>query len=101
MKNHSSEQELEQLRGLVQQLQHHILREQDRSIGLEHEAATAKAGSNREPLIAELSQLKASFSYRLGRFLTAPFRGIATLFEFSIRALRWALRRALAKARKK
>lgn len=89
----SKEQEIVDLQELVLKQQHFILRAQDREIGLDHALMTARAGTNNEPLLVELAQIKGSVSYRLGRALTAPFRGIAFLCNFAMRALRWAARR--------
>ena len=88
-----TEQEISDLRALVLAQQHHILRAQDREIGLDHALMTARAETNREPLVRELAQIKGSISYRVGRAITAPFRGIAFLFSFGARALRWGARR--------
>lgn len=87
------ENELDELRSIVRQQEHYILRAQDITIGLEHEVATARAGTNREPLVAELAAIKASFSYRLGKTLTAPFRFLNKAFSFGLRTARGAARR--------
>lgn len=92
-------QELDELRKLVHEQTYHILRAQDREIGLENELTTARAGANREPLLIELATIKSSVSYRLGRTLTWPLRVLAHAFAFGSRGFRAIARRIAASLR--
>jgi hypothetical protein len=101
----SLESEIAELRKQLQEQDRFILRAQDREIGLEQELATARAGSNREAVVAELAAVKASASYQFGRALTLPFRALSALLRFAMRVLRAIARRGRgwlqAKARSK
>lgn len=101
MNDTSKENELQELRQLVKDQTHHMLRAQDLMIGLEAEANTARALAkdtrNREPLVAEITSLKSSLSYRLGYALTTPFRVLRRGITFFKRCVRAVLRRVRAK----
>lgn len=78
-----------------------LLRAQDREIGLEQQLNTIRAGHNREDLVHEIATLRASASYKIGRFLTAPFRFIGRVWSFGIRALKVLARRVVSRLRKR
>lgn len=88
----------EELSKLVMQQHLMLLRAQDREIGLEQELNTLRAGLHREELVRELAEVRASASYKIGRFLTGPFRFIGFLWRLGLRAsyaVFWRLRARL------
>lgn len=95
------DEENKKLKEMLIDLNHLILQMQDKQLGLEAQLATLKAGTNREPLLIELMQLRASFSYRLGLFLTYPFRTIAKFVNFFEKFLKWLIRNISSRVRKK
>lgn len=92
---------VEDLAATVREQHLMLLRAQDREIGLEQELNTIRAGHNREDLVRELATLKASASYKIGRFITAPFRFIGFVWQFGVRVLRGLARRVKSKLRQR
>lgn len=78
-----------------------LLRAQDREIGLEQELNTLRAGHNREHLVRELAEVKGSASFKIGRFLTAPFRFIGFVWATFIRVSLGIARRLKRKLQKR
>lgn len=97
----SDSQTIEELVATVREQHLMLLRAQDRMIGLEQELNTMRAGNNREDLVREIATLRASASYKIGRFLTAPFRFVGQLWTLGFRALRAVARRVKAKLRQR
>lgn len=81
MNHESPEAEIADLLRQIQRQDLHLLRFRDREMGLEQELATARSGSNQQALLTEIAVLRSSISFRLGRTLTAPFRGLGYLFS--------------------
>jgi hypothetical protein len=95
---HNADQTVEDLVATVREQHLMLLRAQDREIGLEQQLNTLKAGHNREDLVREIASLRASASFKIGRFLTAPFRFIGFLWALGARLFRavgWRLRAKL------
>lgn len=64
------------------------LRERDRALGLEQELLRATSGAAERELELKISQIQRSTSYKIGRFVTAPFRMGARVFRAIQRMLR-------------
>lgn len=92
---------VEELTATVREQHLMLLRAQDREIGLEQQLNTLRAGHNREDLVREIATLRASASYKIGRFITAPFRFIGFVWIFGVRALKSVARRIAVKLRQR